>query len=182
VTFPTEHRPTPHRPLAAVLAAAFAAAVLLAAPAAPASATTWKVALVNGNEFESRYQPEEASWDATQVLLLTEQGNLIALDRAEIVRVSADVEDRGFGTVIDTKTISLGILPNDADVPDPAGEELSTAQVLQRYLEAQQAQPAPDYTVQQFVDPIEAGGGGLPVGYATSAPPPPPVTPVFVGP
>ena len=174
----TEQRPTRPRPFAAarVLALAAAAALL----AVPAAATTWIVELVNGNRFESRYQPEESSWDPTQVLLLTEQGNLIALDRAEIVRVSADVEDRGFGTVIDTKTVSLGILPNDADVPDPAGEQLSTAEVLQRFLDQQQSRPAPDYTVQQFVDPVEAGGGGLPVGFATSSTPPPQVTPVII--
>lgn len=178
MTFPTEPRPTSRRPPALAFAAVLMAAALFAGPAAGA---TWTVELVNGTEFDTRYQPEEASWDPTLVLLLTEQGNLIALDRAEIARVATDVEDRGFGTVIDTSTISLGVLPNDADVPDPAGEELSTAQVLQQVIAAQQGQPAADYTVPQFVDPGQAGRGGLPVGYATSSPPPAPVTPIVIG-
>jgi hypothetical protein len=87
------------RPLA--LAALLA---VLAAVALPAAAGDWVVTLHNGTELVSRYQPEEASWDPEVVLLLTADGNLVGLSRADIASVSSDIESRGFGTVIDDKT------------------------------------------------------------------------------
>ena len=55
------------------------------------------------------YQPQVASWDKTKVVLLSEFGNWVGIDRVEIVDVTAETQQRGFGTVIDTTTISLGI-------------------------------------------------------------------------
>ena len=49
----------------------------LFAPAA--SATVYTVTMKNGTTFDTRYQPEEASWDANKVVLMTEFGNRIAL-------------------------------------------------------------------------------------------------------
>ena len=135
-----------------------------------ASAATYTVTLDNGTSFESRYQPEEATWDPDVLLLLTQYGNWIALAKADVAEVSTDIESRGFGKVIDTKTVSLGVLANDAPVPEEGGEP-SNAQLLEQYL-AQQP-PAPDYSVQQFVEPSQAGQGGLPVGYAQQPQSPP---------
>lgn len=153
------------RPLA--LAALLA---VLAAAALPAAAGDWVVTLHNGTELVSRYQPEEASWDPEVVLLLTADGNLVGLSRADIASVSSDIESRGFGTVIDDKTISLGWAPNDLPDADAAaaGQGLSPEmQILQQMIAAQN-QPAPNVNVQQFVDPGFAGGGlpafGTPTG------------------
>lgn len=155
------------RPLA--LAAALA---LFAAAALPAAAGDWVVTLHNGTEFVSRYQPEEASWDSQVVLLLTADGNTIGLSRSDIASVFSDIESRGFGTVIDDKTISLGWAPNDLPDADAAaeGEGLSPEmQILQQMIAAQgQQAPAPNLNTQQFVDPGFAGGGlptfGTPTG------------------
>lgn len=145
--------------------------VLLAAAALPAAAGDWVVTLHNGTEFVSRYQPEEASWDSEVVLLMTADGNTIGLSRSDIASVASDIESRGFGTVIDDKTISLGWAPND--LPDAeaaaAGQGLSPEmQILQQMIAAQGQGAAPAFNVQQFVDPGFAGGGlptfGTPTG------------------
>lgn len=152
------------------------AALLVAALCAPAAlAASYIVTLHSGDVFESRYQPATANFDDGMILLLTEYGNWIALDKADVAGVTTDVESRGFGTVIDTKTVSLGILPNDAVDPDEQ-EPPSQAEVLQQLL-LQQQQNQPDYTVDQFVEPGSAGVGGLPVGAATN-----PASPVLIGP
>lgn len=153
------------RPLA--LAAALAVA---AAAALPAAAGDWVVTLHNGTEFVSRYQPEEASWDPEVVLLLTADGNTIGLSRADVASVSSDIESRGFGTVIDDKTISLGWAPNDLPEADAAaaGQGLSPEMQILQQMIAAQGQQAPPQNVQQFVDPGFAGGGlpafGTPTG------------------
>jgi len=153
-----------------------AAFVVATAAAPPASAASYIVTLTGGDVFESRYQPQTASFDDGMVLLLTEFGNWIALDKADIADVTTDVESRGFGKVIDTKTISLGILPNDAVDPDSV-EPPTQAEILQQLLMQQQTNQ-PDYTVDQFVEPSQAGQGGLPVGFASGAG----STPVLIGP
>lgn len=158
------------RPLSRPLVLAAAVAALLAA-ALPAAAGDWVVVLHNGSEFVSRYQPEEASWDPDLVLLLTADGNTIGLHRADIASVTSDIESRGFGTVIDDKTISLGWAPND--LPDPQAAEPGAGlspemQLLQQMIAAQSQPQQQPVSVQQFVDPSFAGGGlpafGTPVG------------------
>ena len=148
------------RSLSLVLALAVLSAALVALPAA---AETYILTLHDGAVFESRYQPEEASWDPGVVMILTEFGNWIALQRADIADVTTDVESKGFGTVIDTNTISLGVLANDA-IPPEEQEEPDAFQQLQQFLTQQNQQP--DYTVQQFAEPGELGTGGLPVGFS----------------
>lgn len=127
---------------------------------APAVAETFTVTLTNGNTFETRYRPQEASWDAAQVMMMTDQGNWIALPKEDIVEVVAETESKGFGKVIDTTTIDLGIAPNDQPLPDEQ-EAPSELDVLQQLLQ----RPERNYDVPQFVSPGEAGQGGLPVGY-----------------
>lgn len=146
--------------------AVLALAVLLAAGLAfapGAAAETYKVRLQDGGEFLSRYQPQESSWDPDTVLLISEVGNWVALDKADIESVTTETENQGFGKVIDTTTISLGFKPNDAPVPSDDAAEMSSIDRLRELLD----RPPPDYTVDQFVEPGEAGrGGGLPVSGA----------------
>jgi hypothetical protein len=152
-----------------------AALALFAAAALPAAAGDWVVTLHNGTEFVSRYQPEEASWDPEVVLLMTADGNTIGLARADVASVASDIESRGFGTVIDDKTISLGWAPNDLPDADAAaaGQGLSPEmQILQQMIAAQNQQPPPPQTVQQFVDPGSAGGGLPAFGTPTGGLPP----------
>lgn len=132
--------------------------------ATPVLAETFTVEMANGTEFTSRYRPQQASWDSDMVMILTDYGNWIALRRSDIQIVTADTEIRGFGKVIDTTTIDLGIAPNDLPPPDPEGAQPSQLEMLQNIL--QQQPPPQSYDVPQFVSPGQAGQGGLPVGFA----------------
>lgn len=147
---------SPHRRTRRALVA-LALALLVAAPAA---AEVYFIELADGNRFESRYQPEEASWDNDMLLLLTEYGTWIALPKAEVASITTDTESKGFGTVVDTTTVILGFAANDAPAP---GDETQLSEVdrLQQLIQSQQPQ---NFTVEQFVEPGQAGGttGGLP--------------------
>lgn len=140
------------------------ASLALGLIALPATAEVYTVKLTNGTEFESHVQPQEAGWDENMILLLTDVGNWIALDRADIVEVETETERAGFGKVIDSKTVAIGWAPNDAPSEDPEAA-LDPMTRLLNFLQAEQAD-RPDYSVQQFVEPGQAGGttGGLPVG------------------
>lgn len=139
---------------------AAAAAVALCAFASPAGAEIFHVEVVDGHVFDTRYQPEEASWDSNLVLLLTDTGNWIAVPKSEIAGITTETENKGFGRVIDTTTVLLGWAANDAPLPEDEAR-FAAVERLQQLFEQRQGQ---DYTVDQFVDPGEAGrgGGGLP--------------------
>ncbi|HEX2255008.1 MAG TPA: hypothetical protein VHQ65_17210 [Thermoanaerobaculia bacterium] len=165
-------------------------ALALLAGAAPAGAATWIVELENGNRFESRYQPEAASWDSSLVLLLTSAGNHIALERDDIASVRSDVEEQGFGTVIDNKTISLGLAPDHLAAPGTEGgaPESPEMQMLRAFMESQQPAQQQNINVPQFVDPGMAGFAGLPAsgvvtgGAPATAPLAPPGNAPFAAP
>lgn len=127
----------------------------------PAIAEVFYLTLHNGNTFETRYRPQIASWDENQVLLITSMGNRISLNRSDIASLEADSEIRGFGTVIGNNTIALGPAPNDAALPEEAQDPQAR---LMSWIDGMNAQnQRPDYSVQQFVDPEDAGmTGGLP--------------------
>ena len=127
--------------------------------ALPVSAAVYTVTMKNGSTFDSRYQPEEASWDENLVVLLTEFGNRIALPAAEIDSVSVDSESRGFGHQINSTTMALGWAPNDAI--DPSTPEGQAAIAAQAAAAANSAQTPPAYNQQQFVEP--GALTGLPV-------------------
>lgn len=139
--------------------ALLAALVLLSA--LPVFAETYYLTLHNGNTFETRYRPQIASWDENKVLLITSMGNRISLDMSDIAKVEAHSERKGFGTVIDDNTIALGIAPNDAALPEEAQDPQAR---LMNWIDNMNTQSQrPDYSVQQFVEPEDAGmTGGLP--------------------
>ena len=163
--------------------------VAIALVALPLAAETFIVTLKNGTAFSTRYKPQEASWDANKVLLLTEWGNPIALAKSDIDNVISEFEKTGFGRVINNTTIELGVAPNDLEVPDK--EATGSAAALQAIQQAmqQQAGSQPVYNQQQFVEPsatsgmplsyIGAGGQTPPMGGVVNVtvpptPPPPP--------
>jgi hypothetical protein len=147
--------------------------------ALPAAAEVYTIKLTNGTTFESRYQPKQAAWDTTMVTFLDETGLEIALPRALVADVTAQSELKGYGRVIDTTTIDLGIAPNDYDET----RQMQTQADVSPFEEAMNR----SYDQQQFVEPGEAGGG-IPVGFGgyggggdfggggpVFTPPPPPV-------
>jgi len=134
---------------------------------APLAAELYTVTLGNGVTFETRYAPLEDPTDSSKVLLLTDTGNWISLPVVIVRSVTAETETHGYGRVIATNTIEIGMSFND--LPDPDAEAagpVDPGQALVDYFQSQQGQER-DYSVQQFVEPEEAGRGGLPVGYAT---------------
>lgn len=163
----------------------------LALLAAPAGAESFQVTLTDGSGFETRYQPQEASWDPSLVLFLTEFGNWIGLAKDSIASVVSDLDDTGFGTRIDSTTISLGFAPNDMAIPEdqqvvagqaapgsPAAASAAAANAQNALLEAylQQRAAEQSYSIQQFVEPNETQGipsrfVGAPTGGDTPFPP-----------
>lgn len=129
------------------------AAVLVAVPAV---ATVYTVTLKNGTTFDTRYQPEQASWDVNKVVLLTEFGNRIALDAADIDGVTIDSESRGFGHQLNDTTMMLGWAPNDA--VDPGSDEGKAAMAADANAQAAEAAAPPAYNQQQFVEPSALSG------------------------
>jgi len=163
-----------------LLPTALCALSVCALVALPVAAETYHVSLKNGQSYETRYPPEEASWDADTLLIITETGNWIGVQRASIDRVDIESELRGFGKRINATTIFMGRTPNSAPADEP---ELTPAerqnQLLERLIGQQQSQP--DYTMQQFVEPGDLGrgsSGGIPVGFTQQNTPPVGVAPV----
>lgn len=149
------------------------------------AAQQFTIELKNGTTFLSRYPPEEAPWDSTKIVFLSEFGNLISISTAEVASVKSEAELKGFGHMLNATTIALGWAPNDAI--DPDSEEGRSQAALDRYYEALGAanQPAQPASVEQFVDPSQAGQSGqsgLAYGMwglgAAPPPPPPPLMPM----
>lgn len=141
-------------------------ALLALAPfALPAEAEVYFVTLNNDTVVETAYQPQEASWDRGMVLLLTEVGNWIGVQKSDIKEVRSDSQIAGYGVVIDSKTFELGFAPNDAADPNaekPEGDD-ARIQMLEQMLNQQQMdinqrREQQNYSIQQFVDPGETQG------------------------
>lgn len=135
--------------------------------ASPAAAELYYVTLNNGSVLESRYQPQQSSWDGDMVLLMTDVGNWVGISRGEIESVRSESENRGYGLVIDTTTILLGWAPNDALDPNAepadgaaAGAGSAAANRTAAALEGMARQRAAEesYSIPQFVEPGRTQG------------------------
>ena len=141
---------------------------LVGLAALPAAGEVFHVTLKNGSVLETHTQPQEASWDDSMVLLLTDVGNWIGLSKAEIDGVTSDTESKGYGIRINNSTIALGWSPNDQPNPEEqpgdqqasAFSDLYSAYLTQQSLQSQQQQ---NYTMQQFVEPSAIQG--IPSGF-----------------
>jgi len=148
-----------------LLALALVAAVL-AVGAVPATAEVFHVQLKNGGTIDTLKQPEQSSWDADVVLLLTEYGNWIGLEQKDIEAVTSETAASGFGIPINTTTIAIGWAPNDAvdpnavtpngkgDAGSPAAQQSAAA--LEAMYRQQEAQS--HYTIQQGVSTDQTQG------------------------
>jgi hypothetical protein len=133
--------------------------VLTLLSAAAASAGTFTVTLTNGATFETRYRPATADWDDTLVLLATDRGNRIALQKSEIADVTSSVEESGFGYQVDTTTLFVGWTPQT----DVEGEEGEGGTGQQGGAQGQAFEQAPQsFSIQQFVNPGDTTGLNLP--------------------
>lgn len=124
----------------------------------PAAAEVFVVTVSSGATFETSRQPEQASWDPGTVLVLTEVGNWIGVQKNEIKSIELRDAIRGFGRRIDNSTVALGESPNDLpETPLGSGDANSRQLAL---LERQAAQRDADnnYSVQQGVSSEQASG------------------------
>ncbi|MBZ0111296.1 MAG: hypothetical protein K8J08_02435 [Thermoanaerobaculia bacterium] len=133
-------------------------ALLLTLLAGSATAETYTITMTNGTTFQSRYDPVEAPWDENKILFLNEYGTHMTLIKDDIESVTAASETNGFGRVIDSTTIDLGILLVDVPKPEEQDSQETQRENFASYLDAANAR----YSVDQFVDPSQAGAGGLP--------------------
>ncbi len=132
--------------------------------AVAATAQVYTVTLHNGTTFESRYEPEDAGFSEDVVILATDQGNWIALDKADIADVVSSVEDSGFGYQLDTTTVVIGWSPNDLVTENEDGEIVSEWGFIDDPVEG-----GGNYSLEQFISPPVVGtglsAGGLPIVY-----------------
>jgi len=156
------------------------AAAVAVSTVAPLLADSYTVTLKNGSTFSTRYQPQVASWDATKVVFIDDQGNRISLTRADIASVVSDFENRGFGRSINATTMEMGWAPNDtvegAQTPQPSGEAPVT---FQQFVEPSDLQgiPGAAYGLPTAGQPLTAPGQVVtppPPPAAAPAPAPPP--------
>lgn len=131
--------------------------------AGPTAADIFTVTLTSGNTFTTRYQPHQSDSQEDKILLMTEFGNWIFLPKELVASVTSDTESKGFGTVIDGRTIALGsILPRSGG-PSRAGADARldpTAQLIE--FMRQQNAPPPVHTNQLVVEPSQSTG--IPIG------------------
>ena len=141
--------------------------VLALASALPAAAEVFTVTMSNDTEFVTRYQPRQDPRDESQVMLLTQFGNWIALSKDEIVDIASETQARGFGTMLDTRTVLIGWAPNDRPVEGAEAADPTTQ--LLNFLRDQSSQSEQDFSVNQFVTTENAGMGGLPAAGVSSS-------------
>jgi len=137
------------------------AATLLLLLAGSAGAITWQVRMHSGHVFETRYMPLDAAFDDTMITFLSDQGNYVALAKADIIEVVTLTESLGFGRVLDDVTIMIGQLPNDKPSPEEQAELEAEAALLARN---------PNYSMPLFAEP--GAGGGIPLSFLNTTTPP----------
>jgi hypothetical protein len=124
----------------------------------PAAAEIYVITVSDGATFETSRQPEQSSWDPGMVLVLTEVGNWIGVQKSDIKSIEPRDAIRGFGRRIDNSTVALGESPNDLpEAPQGSGDANSRQLAL---LERQAAQREADnsYSVQQGVSAEQSQG------------------------
>ena len=124
----------------------FAAAAAFVFVAGAAVAETYTVTLASGATMITRHRPQEASWNKDMILVLTDVGNWIAVERGTIAGITSDLNNRGFAKRIDATTIVLGWSANDYDESMAGGAQSF-------------GPPERSYDQNQFVDPEDIGGG-----------------------
>jgi hypothetical protein len=148
--------------------------------ALPATAEVFHVTLVNGTTVDSSVQPQQASWDPSMVMLMTDVGNWVAFPKAEIADIKSVDPTAGFGVRISSTAIALGRFSNDLpeSVKANSAEDINNRYLAlaNKALDLQQQQQ--HYSIQQGVSTEQSqgipaafagyGNGGLNAGSATA--------------
>ncbi len=149
--------------------------VLLMLSVTGVQASAFTVVLNNGQTFDTRYYPVDAEWDDAVSMILSDQGNWIALDKQDIAEVTSAVDESGFGYRLDTSTLVVGWTYNEgdegggsggADGGDGVGGAGGIGGVGGTAGTAQSADEG--YSIDQFVNTGSAGStGGIPLEYTS---------------
>jgi hypothetical protein len=134
----------------------------LAFLALPARAEIYTITLTNGTVVETAQQPQEATWDSTLVLFLTDVGNWIGVPKTEIESVRAEAQRKGYGIRISDSTVAIGWAPNDLPTEEEAAQGRTGVDRAANALDRMADQAAQDrnYSIDQFVEP--EGTQGMP--------------------
>src|SRR6202022_3030366 len=97
----------------------------------PATAEVFHVTLKNGTTVDSSVQPQQASWDPSMVMMMTEVGNWVGFSKDEISDIKVVDPAAGFGVRISSTAIALGRFSND--LPE-TGKGNPQDDVANRYL------------------------------------------------
>lgn len=146
------------------IAALAVVSLLILLGAQVAAAEVYTVTLHNGNTFLSKYRPLDASYDPNYIVFMTEVGNTVSLHKDDVADVVSETESQGFGVVINTTTVLIGELPNDAPTEEQALEAMAARQAQTGF-----RLPSSALNASQFGEPSTVGSaasGGLPVGFA----------------
>ena len=134
--------------------------VVMLLSATAAGALTYQVRLHNGNVFQTRYEPVDASFDDSQLMFLSDRGNWVAISKADVAEVISETEALGRGTILDGVTILIGQLPNDKPSPEESAELRAEAA----------AEQIGNYTMPMFSEPNSSGG--MPLNFLGMTTPP----------
>src|SRR5262245_9210511 len=126
--------------------------------ALPAAADIYHVTLKNGSEILTTRQPQQATWDPSMILLLTEVGNWVGFTKDEIESIRAEDPADGYGVRISDNVIALGWSPNDLPGADGKAPDINDrfASIAERMLDLAERQQ--NYSVQQGVSTNETQG------------------------
>lgn len=134
----------------------------LALLALPAGAEIYTITLTNGTVVETAQQPQEATWDSSLVLFLTDVGNWIGVSKTEIESVRTETQRKGYGIRISDSTVAIGWAPNDLPTEEEAqargGGAERVGQALDRIVGMREQES--QYSIDQFVEP--EGTQGMP--------------------
>ncbi len=146
----------------------FATVVVSSVLTPSVAAQTFTTTLANGTELISYYRPVISASDETKVKMLTVSGNWVELDRDQVVSLDTKVPGGRGAELMADGSIRLGYVANyDASEGDEVATDPATR--LLNYI-VDQDNNRPDYSVDQFAEPGDAGRGGLPVS-GLGAPP-----------
>jgi hypothetical protein len=158
------------------LPAILALALIVSIPGVAAAKNAFTVTLTSGASFESLRQPQEAPWDKSVLLVLTDAGNWIAMPKTDVEVITAAIEKSGLANVIDSKTVRIGRIDDGEEeeeegtgTPGEGAGSDSLSQLQSFFSELQEAsnESRPVYNTEQFVNPEDAGGtAGFPAEFA----------------
>ena len=123
--------------------------------------------LRNGTSIDTAYQPQQAAWDPSMVLFLTDAGNWVGIPQKDVESVQSESQVRGYGVALNFNTVAIGWAPNDAPEATAATAQSASTQALRQNIMQRQEEES-HYTIPQFVSTDQTQG--IPARFVGVAP------------